>query len=173
MRRHQRVGMDQCHHQYPLGCLDARPASIRGFPFAIDLAQEAECRCNVLCRYFVSHPTHFLPNHLKNYLLIREFSVTVISILRLRSLVNFAASANPTWDQADVILWSNIEINIGIICACLPALRVILVRMFPKILGSTNGTSQPYYAYGSQSRGMRKGGSALATGPGKSTVSTG
>lgn len=85
-----------------------------------------------------------------------RLSVTVISILRLRSLVNFAASANPTWDQADVINWSNIEINIGIICACLPALRVILVHLFPKVLGTTKATDRPYYAYGSQSHGMRK-----------------
>ncbi|CAN9310169.1 unnamed protein product [Alternaria alternata] len=99
--------------------------------------------------------------------------VTVISILRLRSLVNFAASANPTWDQADVINWSNIEISIGIICACLPALRVILVHLFPKVLGTTKATDRPYYAYGSQSHGMRKGGSAPASGPGRSAVSNG
>lgn len=99
--------------------------------------------------------------------------VTIISILRLRSLVNFAASSNPTWDQADVINWSNIEINVGIICACLPALRVILVHLFPKILGTTKATERPYYAHGSQSQGMKKGGSALASGPGRSAVSNG
>jgi hypothetical protein len=99
--------------------------------------------------------------------------VTVISILRLRSLVNFAASSNPTWDQADVINWSNIEINVGIICACLPALRVILVHLFPKILGTTKATKRPYYAHGSQSHAMKKGGSALASGPGRSAVSHG
>ncbi|KAE8830382.1 hypothetical protein HRS9139_07006 [Pyrenophora teres f. teres] len=87
--------------------------------------------------------------------------VTIISILRLSSLVNFAASSNPTWDQSEVIKWSNIEINVGIICACLPTLRVILVRMFPKIMGTTKATDRPYYAYGSQSQGLKKGGSAL------------
>ena len=95
--------------------------------------------------------------------------VTVVSALRLQSLVHFAVSANPTFDQTDVINWSNIEINIGIICACLPALRVILVGMFPKVFGSTKGTSQPYYAYGSRSQGMRRGGSAMASGLGRST----
>ncbi|KAG9188469.1 hypothetical protein G6011_02392 [Alternaria panax] len=99
--------------------------------------------------------------------------VTVISILRLRSLVSFAASANPTWDQTDVINWSNIEINIGVICACLPALRVILVHLFPKILGTTKSTERPYYAYGSQSHGMNRGGSALASGLGRSAVPNG
>jgi hypothetical protein len=171
MCRRQRIGMDQRHHQHCVGRLDARPALIRGFPFATHLAQEAQRRRDVLRWYFVSHSTAVA--FTQTYLLTNHGSVTVISILRLRSLVNFAASANPTWDQTDVINWSNIEINIGIICACLPSLRVILVRLFPKVLGTTKGASQPYYAYGSQSRGMKKGGSALVSGPGKSAVSTG
>ncbi|KAF2831740.1 hypothetical protein CC86DRAFT_282469 [Ophiobolus disseminans] len=93
--------------------------------------------------------------------------VTVVSGLRLQSLVHFAASNNPTWDQTDVINWSGIEINVGIICSCMPALRVILVRLFPKILGSTQGTSQPMYnKYGSRSQGMG-GASAVRSGIGK------
>ncbi|KAI8940453.1 hypothetical protein NX059_004139 [Plenodomus lindquistii] len=79
--------------------------------------------------------------------------VTIVSVLRLRSLVSFASSMNPTWDQADVVKWSNIEIHVGIICACLPTLRVILVRLFPTLMGSTKQHSQPYYAYGSRTGG--------------------
>lgn len=96
--------------------------------------------------------------------------VTIVSILRLQSLVHFAVSNNPTWDQADVINWSNIEINVGIICACLPSLRVILVRFFPRVFGTTKGTSQPYYAYGSRSRsqGVKLGQSGGASALGKS-----
>lgn len=90
--------------------------------------------------------------------------VTVVSILRLQSLVNFATSSNPTYDQTDVINWSNIEINVGVICSCLPALRVILVGMFPKVFGTTKGTSGAYQAYGSRSQGMRNKGSVLASG---------
>ncbi|KAJ4382572.1 hypothetical protein N0V86_001794 [Didymella sp. IMI 355093] len=83
--------------------------------------------------------------------------VTVVSCLRLQSLVGFAASANPTWDQVDVVNWSNIEINVGIICACLPTIRVILVRAFPSIMGTTRASSQAYhakYGYGNSSRGV-------------------
>ncbi|KAL5116293.1 hypothetical protein ACEQ8H_005851 [Pleosporales sp. CAS-2024a] len=90
--------------------------------------------------------------------------VTVVSALRLQSLVHFGASSNPTWDQADVIYWSNIEINVGIICACMPSLRVILVRIFPKILGDTRNTGNKYARYGSRS-GLG-GGSALRSGLG-------
>ena len=99
--------------------------------------------------------------------------VTVVSILRLRSLIHFGVSSNPTWDQTDVISWSNIEINVGIICACMPALRVILVRCFPKVFGTTKGTSQPYHAYGSRSQGMKRGGSALGSGMGRSANTSG
>ncbi|CAO2656616.1 Nn.00g054190.m01.CDS01 [Neocucurbitaria sp. VM-36] len=98
--------------------------------------------------------------------------VTVVSILRLRSLVHFAVSTNSTMEQTDVISWSNIEVNVGIICACMPALRVMLVRCFPKVFGTTKGTSQAYQVYGSRSQGVKKGGSALASGMGRSATAS-
>ncbi|KAF7557310.1 hypothetical protein G7Z17_g831 [Cylindrodendrum hubeiense] len=65
--------------------------------------------------------------------------VTVVSILRLRSLVKFGAhSQNPTWEYVDATIWSTIEINVGIICICMPSFRLFLHRVFPK-LQSTAG----------------------------------
>lgn len=66
-------------------------------------------------------------------------SVTVVSILRLQSLIYFAKSTNPTWDQWIVAWWSTIEVNVGMICTCLPTLRLILVRAAPRIF-STNAS---------------------------------
>ncbi|OAR01129.1 hypothetical protein LLEC1_07273, partial [Akanthomyces lecanii] len=63
--------------------------------------------------------------------------VTVVSVLRLQSLIYFANSVNPTWDQWPVVLWSTIEINVGLMCACLPTLRLVLVRIWPRVFGST------------------------------------
>ncbi len=54
---------------------------------------------------------------------------TVISILRLRYILYFATAQNQTWQQLDITLWSNIELNIGLLCACLPALRCMLKRI--------------------------------------------
>lgn len=69
-------------------------------------------------------------------------SITVVSILRLRSLVKFGTDAmNPTWEFFGVGLWSTIEINVGIICTCMPTVRLLLVRLFPRWLGTT----QPYH----------------------------
>ncbi|TDZ39707.1 Satratoxin biosynthesis SC1 cluster protein 4 [Colletotrichum trifolii] len=61
--------------------------------------------------------------------------VTIISILRLRSLVMFAKSLNPTWDQFDMAFWTTLEVPTGIICCCLPAIRLILIKSFPKLFG--------------------------------------
>lgn len=73
-------------------------------------------------------------------------SVTVVSALRLHSLVFFANSINPTWDEWPVALWSTIEINVGLMCACLPTLRLILVRMWPRVFGSTLSTVSDSHA---------------------------
>lgn len=48
-----------------------------------------------------------------------------------------------------------VEISVGIICACLPAIRMLLVGIFPALLGSkkrSTGGGQ-YYQYGSKSGG--------------------
>ncbi|KND92025.1 hypothetical protein TOPH_03271 [Tolypocladium ophioglossoides CBS 100239] len=60
--------------------------------------------------------------------------VTVVSILRLRTIVNY--SKNPTWDLWPIALWSTIEINVGITCICLPSVRLILARMWPRVFDS-------------------------------------
>ncbi|KAK2755245.1 CFEM domain-containing protein [Colletotrichum kahawae] len=61
--------------------------------------------------------------------------VTIVSILRLRSLVQFATSQNPTWDQFDIAFWTTLEVPTGIICCCLPAIRLILIKIFPRLFG--------------------------------------
>ncbi|KAL6899925.1 putative PTH11-type G-protein coupled receptor protein [Trichoderma evansii] len=64
--------------------------------------------------------------------------VTIVSILRLQTIIQFrAGSLNPTWDYFDVSIWSVVEINVGLICICLPSFRVLLVRLFPKLQGTT------------------------------------
>lgn len=63
-------------------------------------------------------------------------SDTIVSILRLQSLILFANSWNPTWDQWNVAWWSTIEINVGLICTSLPALRLLLMQFAPRVFGS-------------------------------------
>jgi hypothetical protein len=90
-----------------------------------------------------------------------QISVTVVSIIRLKSLIEFANSTNPTCEQTfcfpfsclpsdlggqELIVigdyvplgyWSGVEVNVGVICACLPAIRSLIVRACPGIFDST------------------------------------
>ncbi|WZH45765.1 CFEM domain-containing protein [Fusarium acuminatum] len=67
--------------------------------------------------------------------------MTIVSIIRLQYLVNFGFSENPTYDETDISIWSTVEIHIGIICVSMPALRVLLIRLFPALGGSSYNTS--------------------------------
>ncbi|CAK7238509.1 hypothetical protein SEUCBS140593_010760 [Sporothrix eucalyptigena] len=74
--------------------------------------------------------------------------VTVVSILRLHSLLSLNNSTNATWDNYEIINWSTIEVNVGTMCACLPSVRLILVHFFPRVLGSSSPQYYNYYSSG-------------------------
>ncbi|CAG8876608.1 unnamed protein product [Penicillium nalgiovense] len=78
--------------------------------------------------------------------------VTLISILRLNSLIHFASTTNLTWDYVTVGYWSTIECDVGVICACLPAIRSLLRRVSPGLFGDTTKVKSSY-AMDSHSRG--------------------
>ncbi|KAH8696731.1 hypothetical protein BGW36DRAFT_191682 [Talaromyces proteolyticus] len=64
------------------------------------------------------------------------FLITLVSILRLESLVRFSKSTNTTYDNAPAVYWSVLECDIAIVCACMPSLRIILGAIFPQYFGS-------------------------------------
>jgi hypothetical protein len=76
------------------------------------------------------------------------FSATIVSILRLKSLVDFAASANPTYDNVPTAYWSVLSCMMGIFCACMPALRRLSITIAPNCFASTEKDSKynPYDA---------------------------
>ncbi|KAJ5272141.1 hypothetical protein N7524_005410 [Penicillium chrysogenum] len=78
--------------------------------------------------------------------------VTLISILRLNSLIHFASTTNLTWDYVTVGYWSTIECDVGVICACLPAIRSLLRRVSPGLFGDS-AKAKSSYAMDSHSRG--------------------
>ncbi|KAM6524466.1 hypothetical protein FALCPG4_010078 [Fusarium falciforme] len=63
--------------------------------------------------------------------------VTVVSALRLRFLVAFGNSINPTRDGYATCYWSIIELNVAVCCVCMPNLRLLLLRVFPRLGGSS------------------------------------
>ncbi|KAK2603815.1 hypothetical protein QQS21_004017 [Conoideocrella luteorostrata] len=70
--------------------------------------------------------------------------VTIVSILRLQTLIYFANSRNPTWDNWIIGWWSTIEVNVGMICTCMPTLRLILVRLAPRIFSTNVSNNQSH-----------------------------
>ncbi|KAF1831964.1 hypothetical protein BDW02DRAFT_504140 [Decorospora gaudefroyi] len=81
----------------------------------------------------------------KKMFIIMMFSIgiftTIVSIIRLQSLVQFATSTNPTYDNVPTAYWSVLEAFLGIFCICMPALRRFLARSFPRCFGSTQQNS--------------------------------
>lgn len=83
---------------------------------------------------------------------------TVISVVRLHALyvIDTSPPAEQSIQGVSIAIWSGIEINTAIICASVPAMRPLVVKIFPKLLlssfyGRNTGTakSQGYYVDGS------------------------
>ncbi|KAK0638523.1 hypothetical protein B0T16DRAFT_421309 [Cercophora newfieldiana] len=105
---------------------------------------------------------------------------TVVSIVRLHALYVIDNSPPPQQSVQGVAIaiWSGIEINTGIICASIPALRALVVKIAPRLLLSSlyaratgQGKSKLYYndttsGTGNnsqlQSRSNRKGGPSVS-----------
>ncbi|CAK1360710.1 hypothetical protein CB0940_03827 [Cercospora beticola] len=65
------------------------------------------------------------------------FFVTIVSILRLRLLVRFGDSENLTHDYKQAGFWTIVELHTAIVCACMPGIRNLLRRAWPKLMGQT------------------------------------
>ncbi|KAK2000998.1 CFEM domain-containing protein [Colletotrichum falcatum] len=74
------------------------------------------------------------------------FFVTIVSIVRLDSLATYATTDNVTQDYVEVGYWSTIEVPVGIICACMPAIYALFSVMFPKVFGTTQRGAKSNYA---------------------------
>lgn len=180
MLGYQRDHMLTCRNQHRLGLLDAWNSIVAAATPEVALEEEGWSRGDVLCRHIVSGPTLPRPNSASR---IRKtdypsHSVTVVSILRLHALVHFAASSNVTWEFYDVSMWSTIEICVGIMCTCMPTVRMLFVRFFPILAGSTY-RSRKYYQYGSGARledlnksGVRTNVTTPGSAPGKEPSDT-
>ncbi|CAI6319376.1 unnamed protein product [Periconia digitata] len=85
--------------------------------------------------------------------------VCIVSILRLHSLIAISNSDDPTFDNPPAATWSAVEMSVGIVCACLPCLRPLGVRWWPRAfeggsLGVDGGSEESFY---SEEVGKREG----------------
>jgi hypothetical protein len=83
------------------------------------------------------------------------------SLVRVRFLSGFGSTKDITWDNSDVEIWSVIELVVAFVCACLPALRPLLVRYVPIMFSA----GRSMYAAGSQpiNGGRSKGSITVAS----------
>jgi hypothetical protein len=46
---------------------------------------------------------------------------------------------NPTYDTLASGVWSNVELNVGVICVCMPTFRRFFALILPRLCGSAEG----------------------------------
>lgn len=80
--------------------------------------------------------------------------IVTVSSLRLHALIA-TPSVDMTYDLEGT-LWTIIEYNLAIVCACLPSIRIILARMFPKFF---RGSSLVRHRHGEIQHSGATGGS--------------
>ncbi|KAH7317080.1 hypothetical protein B0I35DRAFT_354648 [Stachybotrys elegans] len=79
------------------------------------------------------------------------FFVCIISVYRICTLRDAVMSQDPAWDNVGAAIWSCIELNCAIICACLPTLRPLLAKVIPGLSTAPSGR-ESYERYGSSSQ---------------------
>jgi hypothetical protein len=60
----------------------------------------------------------------------------IIRMVRV-SLMLQKPDFDPSWDSYDISIWTNTEIYVSLICAAAPGIKPVIVRLVPKILGTT------------------------------------
>lgn len=76
--------------------------------------------------------------------------IIVTSILRMTTLNTTAKSPDPTY-ECQATMWTVLEANVAIICACLPMCRILLAALFPRIF-SLSSSRTGDGAYGNLSK---------------------
>lgn len=76
------------------------------------------------------------------------YSTGAVAIARILTAKRSALSLDVTWDSVPVTYYSVIEVNVGIICACVITLRPLLTDIFPSLIKSSYGGhgDAAYYA---------------------------
>lgn len=112
-----------------------------------------------------------LPKRQK-YILVFTFSlgifVTIVDVIRIyylqqaisyvpTSLSNdpgalFGDSPEFAWNASLSLMWSAVELNVGLICACIPTLKPLIIKILPSVLvdpdATTNNSALSTYATG-------------------------
>lgn len=126
-----------------------------------------------------------LPKRQK-YILVFTFSlgifVTIVDVVRIYylqqaiSFVPTAPSNDPdalfgdspefAWNASLSLMWSSIELNVGIICASIPTLKPLILKILPTVLFDPDGTNDSSLStYATDTQDKEPSGSQNATAP--------
>jgi hypothetical protein len=71
-------------------------------------------------------------------------SVTIVSLIRLQSLRTIdLTSPDLSWNITNAVMWTAIECNTAVTCACLPLLMPVVHRCFPCLKSRKSSTQHP------------------------------
>ncbi|RYP41248.1 hypothetical protein DL769_011622 [Monosporascus sp. CRB-8-3] len=66
--------------------------------------------------------------------------VCITGIIRVPTLWDAVSSEDATWDHFGAAVWSAVETNIGIVCACLVHFKPLIIKFAPWALGMSRGS---------------------------------
>ncbi|KAK3358071.1 hypothetical protein B0T25DRAFT_176443 [Lasiosphaeria hispida] len=69
--------------------------------------------------------------------------VVITSCLRMTTINIAATSPDSTFDISST-MWTMIEMNVAIVCACLPMVRPLLVKLFPSLMPKSSSNARKY-----------------------------
>jgi hypothetical protein len=61
-------------------------------------------------------------------------SVCLVSVLRTVRLGQLLYTKDPTWDFVTIANWSTAEVNVAVVCGCMPTLRPLLAKVFGPLM---------------------------------------
>lgn len=61
-----------------------------------------------------------------------------------------------TGDFVEVGIWSGIEIDIGVVCTCLPSIRILIVRYAPRCMGMGSSADESDHPSRPSAQGERR-----------------
>ncbi|KAH9990140.1 hypothetical protein F4779DRAFT_610148 [Xylariaceae sp. FL0662B] len=65
--------------------------------------------------------------------------VLITSCLRITTIDLQATTPDPTYDIAST-MWTIIEMNVAVVCACLPQIRPLIMKLFPRLMPAHYGS---------------------------------
>ncbi|KUJ09950.1 uncharacterized protein LY89DRAFT_723801 [Mollisia scopiformis] len=65
----------------------------------------------------------------------------VTSMIRLRYVWNYKLTLDGTWNDIEIVLWSDIETYVAVMCSCLMCIRPLLLKIFPALFSTSRAHS--------------------------------